>query len=127
MMTYDYDPVANVIHLRATGVLVKGDPITYFHAIAKDPSIKPDAIERVYFQNLDDIAFSYSDIESIRDTFGRLEHDKRLAYTVFLVDSDFSYGMARMIKGIFGHPTHEFRIERTDRPNDKESVSSEQS
>ena len=112
MMTYEYDSKLNIIHLRAAGVLVRDDPISYFHAIAKDTSIKPGAIERVYFQELDDIAFTYTDIEQIRDTFNHLEHYKRLSYTVFVTDSDLSFGMARMIESVFDHPSHEFRIER---------------
>ena len=113
-MTYEYDAKQNIIHLRASGVLVRDDPISYFHAIAKDTSIKPGAIEHVYFQELDDIAFTYTDIEQIRETFNQLEHNKRLSYTVFITDSDLTYGMARMIVTIFDHPGHEFRIERAE-------------
>ncbi len=113
MMTYEYDAKLNIIHLRAAGVLVRDDPISYFHAIARDTSIKSGTtIERVYFQELDDIAFTYTDIQQIRDTFNHLEHYKQLLYTVFITDSDLTYGMARMIVSIFDHPSHEFIIER---------------
>ena len=114
MMTYEYDPELNIIHLHATEILVRDDTIAYFHQIAKDTAVKPGAIERVYFQKLVDIAFTYTDIEQIREAFDRLEHSKRLAYTVFITNSDLTYGMARMIVSIFDHPSHEFRIERED-------------
>ncbi|MCP4358782.1 MAG: hypothetical protein GY796_12250 [Chloroflexi bacterium] len=35
-MTYKYDSELNIIHLHATGVLVRDDPISYFHTIAED-------------------------------------------------------------------------------------------
>ncbi len=114
MMTYEYDAEANIVHLRASGVLVRDDPISYFHALSQDQELKPQAIERVYFENLEDIAFSYSDICQIRDTFDFLGHGDRFAYTVFITDSDLSYGMARMIISIIEHPTHDFRIERIE-------------
>ena len=112
MMTYRYDPEENMIHLQASGTLVRDDPISYFRDVANDTAIKSDAIERVYFQNLDDIAFTYSDILQISAAFDKYQHASRLSYSVFVTDSDFTYGMARMIISIFGYLDHDFRIER---------------
>ncbi len=112
MMTYEYDPHANIIHLRASGVLVKADPLGYFEALSNDATLKPKAEERVYFQDLDDIAFTYRDIEEIRQAFKYHRHDDKLSRTIFLVDSDFTFGMARMIVSILGPTDHDFRIER---------------
>ena len=114
MMTYDYDPDQNVIHLHASGVLVKEDAISYFKALANDPSIEPNAEEKVYFQDVENIAFTYKDIEEISDAFDYYQHGEKLSHTVFLVDSDFTYGMARMIISIFEPKRHDFRIERVD-------------
>jgi hypothetical protein len=112
MMTYEYDPDENVIHLRASGVLVKDDPIGYFKALDDDTSLKPAAEERVYFQDLEDIAFTYKDIEEISAAFVRCRHGDKLSNTVFWVDSDFTFGMARMIIAIFGAIGHDFSIGR---------------
>ena len=112
MMTYEYDPDENVIHLRASGVLVKDDPIGYFSALNDDASLRPAAEERVYFQDLEDIAFTYKDIEEIRAAFVRFRHGKKLSNTIFWVDSDFTHGMARMITAIFEPIGHDFSIER---------------
>ena len=65
MMSYEYDPVNSVIHLRASGVLMASDPINYFRQIDQDSTFKPKAEERIYFTNLDDIAFSFVDALSI--------------------------------------------------------------
>jgi len=69
MMTYEYDPVNSVIHLRASGVLAANDPIKYFQQLNEDPTFKPKAEERIYFTGLDDITFSFTDVLSIRDAF----------------------------------------------------------
>ena len=114
MMIYTYDPDDNVIHLRASGVLVKQDPISYFKSLANDPDLKPQAEERVYFQDLENIAFTYLDIEEIVDAFEHYKHGEKLSGTVFLVDSDFTFGMARMIVSIFEPLGHDFRIVRVD-------------
>ena len=68
MMTYKYDPENNVIHLVASGVLVKEDPIAYFEALDNDKTFKPKAEERIYFLALEDIAFTFTDILEIRNT-----------------------------------------------------------
>ena len=114
MMTYQYDPDDNVIHLRASGVLVKDDPIAYFEALNDDTSLKPAAEEKVYFQDLEDIAFTYKDIEEIRAAFDQFNHGDKLSNTVFLFDSDFTYGMARMVIAILEPLGHGFDIERIE-------------
>ncbi len=114
MLTYTYDPEKNIIHLRASGILVKQDPIDYFKAVANDPAIRANAEERVYFQDIENIAFTYMDVEEISEAFVHYKHGEKLSRTVFLVDSDFTFGMARMIISIFEPIGHDFRIERVD-------------
>ncbi len=114
MMTYQYDPDDNVIHLRASGVLVKDDPISYFKALDNDASLNPAAEERVYFQDLEDIAFTYTDIHAIRSAFETNKHGGKLSRTVFWVDSDFTFGMARMVIGILEPLGHDFSIRRVE-------------
>ena len=111
-MTYIFDAEKEIIHLKASGVLVRDDPINYFRALSEDPSFKGPAEERIYFINLDDIAFSYTDIENIRTAFDKLKHGERISNGIFIVDSDFTYGMARMIIGIFEPIFEKFEIER---------------
>lgn len=112
MMTYEYDPDNSVIHLRASGVLVVNDPINYFRQIDEDPTFKPKAEERIYFTDLDDIAFSFNEILLIRDAFERYGHGEKISHGIFIVDSDLSFGMARMVMTIFGDVFDNFTVER---------------
>lgn len=112
MMTYEYDSSKSVIHLRASGVLVADDPINYFKKIDEDPNFKPKAEERIYFTDLDDITFSYTDILLILSGFKKYNHGEKISHGVFVVDSDFSYGMARMVSIIFEEVFDKFTIER---------------
>jgi len=114
MMTYEYDPVKSIIHLRASGVLVVDDPINYFRKIDEDPTFKPKAEERIYFTNLEDIAFTYRNIISIRDAFKQYGHGEKLSRGIFIVDSDLTFGMARMVISILEEVFDKFSIERTD-------------
>jgi hypothetical protein len=112
MMTYEYDFVNSVIHLRASGVLVASDPINYFRQINEDPNFKPKAEERIYFTSLDDIAFSFTDVLSIQNAFEKYNHEKKISQGIFIVDSDLSFGMAWMIKRLFEDVFDDFTVER---------------
>jgi len=114
MMTYEYDPVRSIIHLRASGVLVASDPINYFRALDKDPAFHPKAEERIYFTNLEDISFTYQDIVAIRKAFEEYGHGDKISHGLFIVDSDLSFGMARMVMAIFDDTFSNFSIERED-------------
>ena len=112
MMTYKLDNKNGVIHLKASGVLIKEDPISYFNAIDQDENFKAKAEERIYFKNLKDIKLSYLDVQEIVAAFKKYKHAKKITKGIFIVDSNFSYGMARMIVTIFEPLFNKFEIER---------------
>jgi len=112
MMTYEYDSDHSVIHLRASGVLKAKDPISYFKEIDEDPAFKPKAEERIYFTELEDIEFSFTDVLSIRDAFVAFGHGEKISHGVFIVDSDLSLGMANMIITLFDDVFDKFSINR---------------
>ena len=112
MMKYEYDPTNSIIHLRASGVLVASDPIKYFREIDEDPNFKPKAEERIYFTDLEDIKFSYTDVLAIREAFESSGHKEKISHGTFIVDSDLSFGMARMVTTIFEGLFDNFTIER---------------
>ena len=114
MMTYEFDPINSVIHLRASGVLVVSDPIEYFRQIDEDPIFKPKAEERIYFTDLDDIKFSFNEIRLIRNAFEIHGHGNKISHGIFIVDSDLSFGMARMVMTIFEGVFDNFIVERID-------------
>ncbi len=111
MMTYNFDPDNSIIHLRASGVLVASDPINYFRQIDEDPMFKPKAEERIYFINLDDIAFTFIDVLEIRSAFKEYGHGEKISHGIFIVDSDLTYGMARMVMSVFEGFFDKFSIE----------------
>ena len=113
MMTYEYDAENSVIHLRASGVLTVSDPINYFRQIDEDPLFKPKAAERIYFTNVDDITFSFMDVIAIREAFLKYGHGDKISHGVFVVDSEFTFGMARMVMRIFEGFFDHFTIEQT--------------
>ena len=113
-MTYEYDPIHSIIHLRASGKLVADDPIQYFKAIDNDPSFRAPSEERIYFTELKDIQFSFTDIINIRDAFESHSHGDKISHGIFIVDSDFSLGMANMVINIFEGVFDEFTIQRID-------------
>ena len=117
MMTYEFDRINSVIHLKASGIVVADDPIGYFKSIDEDPSFKPKAEERIYFTNLVDIEFTYNNILQIRHAFEKYGHGDKISNGVFIVDSDFSYGMARMVIAIFEDVFSDFTVERIEGDN----------
>ena len=116
MMIYEYDPDNSIIHLRASGVVVASDAINYFHQLDSDPLFRPKAEERIYFDNVDDIKFTFMGVLAIRDAFVKYGHGEKLSHGTFVVDSDFTYGMARMVMRIFEGFFDNFSIERCDEP-----------
>ena len=114
MMTYEFDEENAVIHLRASGTLVASDPINYFQQLDADSEFRPKAEERVYFTELEDIAFSYSDILLIKHAYQQNHHGEKLSRVIFITDSDLSFGMARMVVSIFGEVFEDVAIERLD-------------
>jgi len=112
MMTYDYDQANSVIHLRASGVLKPADPISYFKQIDEDPTFIPKAEERIYFTELDDIEFTFTDVMAIRDAFELYAHGEKISHGIFIVDSDLSFGMANMVIAVFNDVFGKFTIKR---------------
>ncbi len=111
-MTYEYDPENSVVHLHATGTLVAGDPIGYFKRIDNDPAFQAPAEELIYFIGLDDIVWKYSDVSQIRMAFESYNHGSKISSGKFIVDSDLSHGMARMVIAVLDGVFEKFTIER---------------
>ena len=112
MMTYEYDQDKSIIHLRAKGVLKAMDPINYFKQIDEDPTFRPKAEERIYFTDLDDIDFKFTDVLAIRNAFEKYGHAEKISRGIFIVDCDLSLGMATMIINLFDEVFDKFTIER---------------
>ena len=64
--------------------------------------------------DLEDVTFSFTDVISIRKAFEHYGHGEKISRGIFIVDSDLSYGMARMVTLIFDEIPVDFTIERID-------------
>ena len=115
MMTYEFDAENKVITLRASGVLVVDDPIDYFRALDNDPAFRGPAEKHVYFTGLEDVLFSYQDAERIKKAFLHYNHGAKLSRVYFIVDSDLTYGMARMVLSVFNEAFTDAEILRVDK------------
>ena len=112
MMTYEYDKDNSTIHLKASGILVASDPINYFKELDNNPAFVPKAEEHIYFTNLDDIALTFNDVMDIRVAFKKYGHGDKISHGIFIVDSDLSYGMARMVTAMLDGLFDNFEIVR---------------
>lgn len=115
MVKYEYNPETNTIHVRPEGVLTLEDVYSYFERLLEDTRIQPGATERVYFQGLEDMRFDYKGTAQIVEKYADIKKRHKIGQTVFCVDSDMTYGMARMFQTIFEIKNHEVCIERVSR------------
>ena len=110
MMTYTYEPLESIIHLRASGVLIPSDPINYFKAIDEDPLFRPKAKELIYFTELEDITFNFRETLAIKEAFIKYNHADKISEGIFIVDSDVSKGMANLVISVFSDAYSNFQI-----------------
>ena len=112
MMTYEYDKDNSIIHLKASGILVVSDPINYFKDLDNNPDFESKAEEHVYFTDLEDIAFTFTDVMEIRSAFKKYGHGDKVSHVTFFVDSELSYGMARMVTTMLDDVFESYEIVR---------------
>ena len=112
MISYDYDADGNVIHCRPTGVITLDQIVAYFGDLTRDEELRDRATERVYFQDIADIALNYQETIKLRWEYAKLKAKKGIAETVFVTDSSLAYGMARMIQSVFTEIPHATTIEQ---------------
>ena len=88
--------------------------MTYEFDRENDPTFQDPAAEIIYFEGLKDIAWKFYEVVQIRNAFERFNHGEKITSGVFVVDSDLSYGMARMVITVFDKVFDHFTIERGD-------------
>lgn len=97
MMRYEYCSSKNEIYLKASGVLTADDCIDYFQHLDESGVVDSPALEYVHFTNLESADVSFEGVERVRAAFIAHNHGQKLAKSIFIADSDLSYGIARMI------------------------------
>lgn len=112
MVHYQYNLEENHILTYPEGILVVPDVINYFRALMIDDRIRAGAIEIVHFIGLKDIAFTYSGCVQLSETFRKLKKIKGIAETWFIVESNLTFGMARMLQTVFERIDHPIEIKK---------------
>ena len=112
MVRYEYDFINKIVHVYPSKILTEQDSIRYFETLLHDPSIKEGSTEKVYFSDLDDIQFSYKGVIRMRAKYQEIRDQKLIAETKFIVNSDFAFGIARMLQSVFDAGGMEMKIER---------------
>lgn len=119
MIEYHYSSKENIIYTFPNGMLTAEKALKHFFNLENDSSIAPGATEQVSFQKLEDIKFSHSDTISLRTKYQQVMEKLKLAKLEFIVDSDLSYGMARMVQTVFETLDLEISIKRLNEPKDQ--------
>lgn len=118
MITYTYDKTDAIVYTEVPAFLKSKDSVDYYKRINEELNQILDndqkVQERVYLTKLKDTDITYHDILSIEESFKKYGHSNNISHTVFVVDSDFAYGIARMIKSGIERLLHNISIERID-------------
>lgn len=114
MIQYTYDHQSNSINTYPSGVLIVPDILEYFEILSTDASILPNAKELVNFIGLDDIEISFLSTLSLKAGFLRMKDKVKIDQTIFIVDNDFSYGMARMMQFMLSDLEHVVFIKKQE-------------
>lgn len=112
MIQYEYDAKSNVIHSFPEGVVKTRDVLVYFSNLAKDESILPQSTEKIYFVKMQDMKLRFSDTLQMRSEYNIVKRRRKISRTVFVVNDDFTYGIARMLQTICSEIDHGVEIER---------------
>jgi hypothetical protein len=112
-VTFRYDPNANVVFTRPTGVLTLADISAYFGEVSGSSEIAPHFVEVVLFDDVEDFAFKYTEMGGILDEYRQSMLTKQCARTVFIARTSVGYGIARMLSAVAGEHG-EFRVVRTE-------------
>ena len=99
-VSHRYDPKTNIVFTRPTGILSLPDISSYFGEVADNPRVAPGFIEVVFFDDVEDFAFSYTGAEQILTAYRESMIAKHCVRTVFVAQTPVGYGIARMLSAV---------------------------
>ena len=90
--------------------------IEYFKKLEFDPSIKPNAIEIVDFNEVTDFRMSYLDSQEITQSYQKLKSVQSISVTIFIAKSTVAFGISRMFQALheIANPEHKVFIVKTN-------------
>ena len=80
------------------GALDLEDTIDYFERLKNDNTIKPGAIEIVYFNQVTNFKISYLESDKITDTYQEPKALRMIEGTIFVCETDLAYGIGRLLQ-----------------------------
>ena len=95
---YDYDADSNVIHCRPYGKLTVSEVDEYFQELVKNEQIQNGFLEIVHLKEVEDFLCASSEAQKMVESFRKIKDTKDINGTVFIGESDFHYGIARMFQ-----------------------------
>ena len=98
------------------GVLDIKETVDYFGRLANDKKIKQGATEIVYFKFVTDFKISYLESEEITKSYQKPKSTKAIDKTIFVCETDLSYGMGRMLQTFHEvtNPVHKVVVVRSE-------------
>jgi hypothetical protein len=110
---FQYDPEANRVITHPTGILTISEVRAYFERVFQDPRVESGFVEVVLFDDVEDFAFRYTEVDEVLGAYRKLMLEKGCAGTVFVARTPLGYGIARMFNSVFTEHA-DLRVARSD-------------
>ena len=112
MIYYEYDSKSNVIHSYPEGIIKTKDVLAYLRKLHVDDSILPLSVEKVDFTKMRDLKLKFSDTLQMRREYNLVKKKRKISKTIFMVNNDLTFGIARMLQTVCSEINHAVQIER---------------
>ena len=117
-MSINYDVSQNGLRIETfpKGVLETKGTIDYFAKLKNDTRIQKGAVEVVNFKDVTDYQVSYLECEAIAESYQEPKDIKMIYSTVFVCETDLSYGIGRMLNALHEiiNPNHKVGVVRSE-------------
>ena len=117
-MSIEYNVSQNGLRIETfpKGVLETKGTIDYFAKLKNDTRIQKGAVEVVNFKNVTDFQISYLECETIAESFKEPKDIKMINSTVFVCETDLSYGIGRMLNALHEivNPNHKVGVVKSE-------------
>ncbi|MCP4574125.1 MAG: hypothetical protein GY838_17325 [bacterium] len=100
-VSFEYDAAKGIIHVRPRGNLLLSEVGERFKRVAADETIPPGAVEFVHLDGVDSFKYGSRESAGIPDMHALVRQKKRIKATVFIAESDYHFGVARMVQTWF--------------------------
>ena len=111
---YTYDEGSNVVHSYLNGVVQVQDLENFVRRLLDDEKIQKGFIEVAHLDDMRLYKFAFTEAVDLPPLFNRLIKERGYAGSIFLVKSQYQYGMTRMFSALGENTGLTLRIARQD-------------